>query len=75
MERYVGSPREAAAIRNTFAGLWSIDSSDPITQKLIQVCWLGVHLVSSRICLSILGIRLIDNRKMQTRKGNVTKSI
>ncbi|CAJ0607091.1 unnamed protein product [Cylicocyclus nassatus] len=36
IERFVGHPRDAAAIRATFAGLWSINGGDPVTQKLIK---------------------------------------
>ncbi|VDM85502.1 unnamed protein product [Strongylus vulgaris] len=36
IERFVGHPRDAAAIRATFAGLWSINGDDPITKKLIK---------------------------------------
>ncbi|EYC40723.1 hypothetical protein Y032_0600g494 [Ancylostoma ceylanicum] len=37
VERFVGHPRDAAAIRSTFAGLWAINGDDPVTQKLIKV--------------------------------------
>ncbi|KAL6736757.1 hypothetical protein Aduo_007071 [Ancylostoma duodenale] len=36
VERFVGHPRDAAAIRSTFAGLWAINGDDPVTQKLIK---------------------------------------
>ncbi|ETN69127.1 glutathione synthase [Necator americanus] len=36
VERFVGHPREAAAIRSTFAGLWAINGDDPVSQKLIK---------------------------------------
>lgn len=37
VERFIGHPREAAAIRATFAGLWAIDDRSPITEKLVKV--------------------------------------
>ncbi|KJH49407.1 glutathione synthase [Dictyocaulus viviparus] len=36
VERFVGHPRDAAAIRSTFAGLWAISGSHPLTDKLIK---------------------------------------
>ncbi|VDP02966.1 unnamed protein product [Heligmosomoides polygyrus] len=36
VERFIGHPREAAAIRATFAGLWAIDDRSPITEKLVK---------------------------------------
>ncbi|CAD6196901.1 unnamed protein product [Caenorhabditis auriculariae] len=36
VERFIGHPREAAAIRSTFAGLWAIDQNDPLTRKIVQ---------------------------------------
>ncbi|WKX97302.1 hypothetical protein Q1695_013171 [Nippostrongylus brasiliensis] len=36
VERFIGHPREAAAIRATFAGLWAINDLNPITEKLIK---------------------------------------
>ncbi|PAV62299.1 hypothetical protein WR25_08118 isoform B [Diploscapter pachys] len=36
VERYIGDPRQAASIRATFAGLWSIEGNDPLTRKMVQ---------------------------------------
>ncbi|PIO72493.1 putative glutathione synthase [Teladorsagia circumcincta] len=36
VERFIGHPREAAAIRATFAGLWAINNSSSITEKLVK---------------------------------------
>ncbi|KAK6039154.1 eukaryotic glutathione synthase, ATP binding domain protein [Cooperia oncophora] len=36
VERFIGHPREAAAIRATFAGLWAINNQSPITEKLVK---------------------------------------
>ncbi|CAI5441522.1 unnamed protein product [Caenorhabditis angaria] len=36
VERFVGNPRDANAIRSTFAGLWALDKTDPITEKIIK---------------------------------------
>ncbi|KHJ93031.1 glutathione synthase [Oesophagostomum dentatum] len=36
IERFIGHPRDAAAVRSTFAGLWAINGDDAITQKLIK---------------------------------------
>uniref|UniRef100_A0A1I7WRU1 Glutathione synthetase n=1 Tax=Heterorhabditis bacteriophora TaxID=37862 RepID=A0A1I7WRU1_HETBA len=36
IERFINNPRDAAAIRATFASLWAIDRDDPITQKMIK---------------------------------------
>ncbi|VDO88550.1 unnamed protein product [Haemonchus placei] len=37
VERFIGHPREAAAIRATFAGIWAINDTSPITEKLVKV--------------------------------------
>ncbi|KAJ1356426.1 hypothetical protein KIN20_014144, partial [Parelaphostrongylus tenuis] len=36
VERFVGNPRDAAAIQATFAGLWAINGSHPVIGKLIK---------------------------------------
>ncbi|CAB3405253.1 unnamed protein product [Caenorhabditis bovis] len=36
VERFVGAPRDANAIRSTFAGLWPIDRDDALTQKIVS---------------------------------------
>uniref|UniRef100_A0A0K0DNE6 Glutathione synthetase n=1 Tax=Angiostrongylus cantonensis TaxID=6313 RepID=A0A0K0DNE6_ANGCA len=36
LERFVGHPRDAAAIRATFAGLWAISGSHPVIDRLIK---------------------------------------
>nr|CDJ89610.1 Glutathione synthase domain containing protein [Haemonchus contortus] len=52
VERFIGHPREAAAIRATFAGIWAINDSSPITEKLVKSMSQderGAHILMERI--------------------------
>ncbi|CAI4222466.1 unnamed protein product [Auanema sp. JU1783] len=36
LEKYIGNPRDASAIRDTFAGLWALEDNNPVTRNIIK---------------------------------------
>ncbi|VDM84717.1 unnamed protein product, partial [Strongylus vulgaris] len=73
IERFVGHPRDAAAIRATFAGLWSINGDDPITKKLIKNYLIRamqpVQLSKVVSELGVYGYALGDRGMAEVRQG------
>ncbi|KIH47455.1 putative glutathione synthase, partial [Ancylostoma duodenale] len=73
VERFVGHPRDAAAIRSTFAGLWAINGDDPVTQKLIKNYLVRamqpVELSNVVSELGVYGYALGDRGMPEVRQG------